>query len=305
VLHSRRADKPSAATWTDRRRACGPGPQAWYDGGMQHLLKLGPVVLEGLTTNVYLRVDEGGDVGPPSFAQDDLEGLKELMANERPERLLCDPTLSEAAATLGLTVQATPPRPLQSRAAIAVFMAWGQRGVANAGSDMALLFMQSATELWQGHPWVYWGDRQPLDVEFSGALSGSYEGVVFASKEQGYGLALYEERGAVRRLIALQEAGAAEEARALPAIAVMLDDKPAYAVEALETAGRVPRLPIPLKTGPAGLAVPSTIECLGLVAALRAVASLSDKVLHGSCDTSARGVEVSVQVTAPPARVRN
>lgn len=272
---------------------------------MQHLLKLGPVVLDGLTTNVYLRVDEGGDVGPPSFSQDDMEGLKELTANERPERLLCDPALSEAAAALGLAVQDTPPRPLQSRAAIAVFMAWGQRGVANAGSDMALLLMQSATEFWQGHPWVYWGDRQLLDVRFSGALSGSYEGVIFASKEQGYGLALYEERGAVQKLIALQEAGAGEEARALPAIAVMLDDKPAYAVEALERAGRVPRLPIPLKTSPAGLTVPSTVECLGLVATLRAVASLSDKVLQSSCDTAARGVEVSVHITAPPARVRN
>lgn len=273
----------------------------------QYLLKLGPVELTGDALNVYLRVKESGEVAAPVFGLSDVEALRELMSTEPlpPAFFHCEPALEDAALSLGLTVQKASLRALQSRAAIAVFMAWGQRGVAGAGSDMALLLMQSATEFWNAHPWIFWDERQPIRFHFHGALEHVYEGSVFGSKEQGFGLALYEDQGALETLMEMHSHTGAMPARRLPAIGVMLDDRPAYAVEALAAAGQVPRLPIPIKTGESGAAVPAPAECIALVAALRSLGSLSVSVRTSRVEMSALGVALTVDVQAPPARVRN
>jgi hypothetical protein len=272
---------------------------------MPYLLKLGPVPLEEGATNVYLRVGEGGEIASPVFGPSDEPALRELQGTDPPEGFRCEPAMAEAAAALGLGVEEPTLRVHQARAAIAVFMAWGQRGLAGMGSELALLMMQAVTEFWEAHPWVFWDDRQALDVTLSGDVERGYEGSVFGSSEQGFGLALYESRGAIKRLISLQEAGQAAEARRLPAIGVMLDDRPTYAVEALRTAGRVPRLPLPIKTGPTGPGVPRPEECLVLVAALRAVALLSPTLRDTQCEASAMGLRLLARVVAPPARVRH
>jgi hypothetical protein len=274
---------------------------------IQYLLKLGPVELSDDTVNVYLRVKESGEVAPPVFCAGDLDGLQELLAADAEPRahLRCEPALSEAAAALGIGVQEAPTRVLQSRAAIAVFMAWGQRGVAQAGTDMALLFMQVATEFWNAHPWVYWDERQPITFQFEGALEHVYEGSIFGSKEQGFGLALYEDKGALDQLLAMQTGGNVGAAKKLPASGVMLDDRPSYALEALAAAGQVPRLPIPIKTGSAGAAVPNPTECLALVAALRAASELSSAKREASCELAAHSTKLVVSVQAPQPRIRN
>jgi hypothetical protein len=271
----------------------------------QYLLKLGPVELKGDAVNVYLRVKESGEVAPPVFGLSDLEGLRELVTDESLSLCRCEPALEEAAKSLGLEIAPPTARALQSRAAIAVFMAWGQRGVSGAGSEMALLLMQAATEFWNAHPWVYWDERQPIRFVFHGAVEHAYEGSIFGSKEQGFGLALYEDVGALEQLLALQATGDIGMARKLPAIGVMLDDRPPYAVEALQAAKQVPRLPIPIKTGESGAAVPTAVECLALIAALRASSVLTASVRTSTCDSGLRGLKLSVEVQAPPARVRN
>jgi hypothetical protein len=239
------------------------------------------------------------------FELDDLAGVQSLLEGVEADSVSCEPALAETAASLGLRVEDPPQEVLSARAAIATFMAWEQRGVAGLGADKALLFVQAATEFWEARPWTHWDDSQPFQITVSGALSRTYEGSVFGGEDSGEGLALYEQSGALRVLMDLQASGQSEAASHLPAIGLTLDSRPAYAVEALAAAGRVPRLPLPMKTGPAGLAKPSLVEALVLVAALRAVARL-DLSRREALSTVVAGEEqMAVRVLAPPPRMRN
>jgi hypothetical protein len=274
---------------------------------MFHLLKLGPVQLSQATTsvNVYLRVTPKGDCAPPVFELDDMAGVQSLLEGVEADSVSCEPALAEAASRLALRVEDPPPEVLSARAAIATFMAWEQRGVAGLGADKALLFVQAASEFWEARPWTHWDDTQPFQITVSGALSRTYEGSVFGGEDGGEGLALYEQSGALRVLMELQASGQSEVASHLPAIGVTLDSRPAYAIEALAAAGRVPRLPLPMKTGPSGLSKPSLVEALVLVATLRAVARL-DLSRREALSTVVAGEEqMAVRVLAPPPRMRN
>ncbi|RKH57839.1 hypothetical protein [Corallococcus aberystwythensis] len=273
---------------------------------MFHLLKLGPVPLSVGTTGVYLRIGETGEPSAPVFEQTDAAGVRALIAGLEPSQVSCEPALADAASELGLAVAPPSPAALSARAAIATFLAWGQLGVSGLGSDKALLVVQAATEFWDAKPWMHWDDSQPFVVEVTGAHAHTYEGCVFHGDDEGpSGLALYLSPGSLGRLLELQVHGAEAEAKALPAITVSLEGRPAYAVEALSAAGRLPRLPLPVKAGPQGLSVPSSLEALILVAALRAVARLTPSQPEALSSMVAGDARMDVRVRAPAPRVRN
>ena len=270
---------------------------------MYHLLKLGPVQLSQGNTNVYLRVAGIGDFAPPVFENDDDAGVQALLEGVEPGDVSCEPALAYTAERLGLRVEDPPLGVLSARAAIATFMAWEQRRVAGLGPDKALLFVEAATEFWEARPWTHWDDSQPFHISISGAFSRTYEGSVFGGEEGGEGLALYEQSGALKVLMELQ--GSGKDASQMPAIGVTLDTRPEYAIQALAAAGRAPRLPLPLKTGPAGLSMPSLVESLVLIATLRAVARLNLTQREAISTVVAGEEQMSVRVLAPQPRVRN
>jgi hypothetical protein len=263
------------------------------------------VQLSGTTTNVYLKVADDGDVSPPVFNASDEAGLRELIGTDDPGALTVEPTLVSAARSLGLVVQDPPEGARRSRAAIAVFMAWGQRGLASLGSEIALRMIHAATEFWNARPWTTWRDDQPLAVTLTGTFESSYEGSVFGEREEGYGLALYDDRGSLRRLRLLQESGAHDEARRLAGVGVLLDDKPEYAVRALQSAAQVPKVPIPVRSGPEGAGVPRAEEAVSLIAALLAVAQLSSTARDVQIGVDVGEIAVTARVVAPPVALKN
>lgn len=273
---------------------------------MLYLLKLGPVPLSQGSTQVYLRISDLGEPSQPVFEPDDVSGLRVLVRGlEDLSAVRCEPQLAEAGAVLGLAVDEPPAAALSSRAAIATFLAWGQRGLSGLGSDKALLFVQAATEYWEARPWARWDDSQPFEVTVSGPLVHTFEGCVFHGEDGRAGLALYFQSGALQRLMEMQARGQAEAAQELPAIAVTLDTSPGYAVEALAAAKRVPRLPMPLKTGKEGVGMPSSVESLVLVAALRAVARLTPDQPEVLSSVVAGDARMEVLVRAPTPRLRH
>jgi hypothetical protein len=165
--------------------------------------------------------------------------------------------------------------------------------------------VQAATEYWEARPWSHWDDSQPFEVAVSGPLTHTFEGCVFHTGDGRAGLALYFKPGALQMLMEMQARGQGDAATQLPAIAVTLDTTPAYAVEALASAGRVPRLPMPLKTGPEGISVPNPTEAVLLVAALRAVARLSPAQQEVLSTVVAGEAQMEVRVRAPAPRVRH
>lgn len=272
---------------------------------MFHLLKLGPVPLSQGSTFVYLRISDTGEPSSPVFEADDEAGMRALLEGVDADEVRCEPDLAAMGETLGVEVAEPPAAALASRAAIATFLAWGQRGLSGLGSDKALLFVQAATEYWEARPWTHWDDSQPFEVAVSGPHVHTYEGCVFHTGDGRAGLALYFKPGALQVLMEMQARGQSEAANQLPAIAVTLDTSPLYAVEALSAAGRVPRLPMPLKTGPDGISVPGPVEALVLVAALRAVARLSPEQQEVLSTVVAGEAQMEVRVRAPAPRVRH
>ncbi|MBX7113163.1 MAG: hypothetical protein K1X64_02425 [Myxococcaceae bacterium] len=271
---------------------------------MQHLLKLGPVDVTGGYTNVYLSIGEDGAVGPPIFGVSDLEAVRALVGESKPEDFCCEPSLDEAARVVGVSLGEAPNGALQSRAAIAVYVAWKKRALL-ASSDVALSMLQAATDFWSARPWLFWTDRQPIEVRVTGQLEHTYECSVFGGAEQCFGIALYESLGGVEQFFEFQQAGRVPDARLLPAIGLMLDDQPAYATEALLAAGRVPRLPMPVKSGPQGITAPSVGECLALVATLQALSGMGPGRLNGRAQAQSQDEHVCVRVVAPPSFIRN
>jgi hypothetical protein len=272
---------------------------------MLHLLKLGPVPLSQGSTFVYLRISDTGEPASPVFEADDESGMRALLEGVDPGEVRCEPALADAGEALGVEVEEPPVSALTSRAAIATFLAWGQRGLSGMGSDKALLFMEASTEYWNAKPWAYWDDSQPFEVAVSGPLVHTFEGCVFHTGDGRAGLALYFKPGALQVLMEMQARGQGEAANQLPAIAVTLDTSPAYVVETMAAAGRVPRLPMPLKTGPDGIGVPGPVEALVLVAALRAVARLSPEQQEVLSTVVAGDAQMEVRVRAPAPRVRH
>jgi hypothetical protein len=243
---------------------------------------------------------EYGEVAPPVFQKQDLEGVKALLPGPGEAAVVAEPALSEAAQVVGLSVAEPPEAVQRARAAIAVFMAWGQRGVAQVGTEVALLLIEAATEFWNAQPWVLFGPEQPLELVFEGDLTQRCEAVMLQSDGQAQGLAVYEDKGAVARIHALQASGQAEEAKRLSGFAVVLEGRPAYAAEALAHAGKVPRLPLPVRSGRNGPSAPELAECVALGAALRALSRL-DAQGRATAEAAAGGMRVQASAVSPSA----
>lgn len=271
---------------------------------MHHLLKVGPVDIIGGHTNIYLSIADDGTVQAPIFGCDDVEALRSLVGSADRRDFCSEPLLTRAASRLGISVGTIPTEALHSRAAIAICVAWQERALL-AGSDLALVMLEAAAEFWAAQPWTRRDEREPLTVRVTGAMEGVYEACVFAKPGQGMGLVLCEGEGGLEHFLALQRQGSWVEARRLPAIGVLLDDQPSFVTRALEAAGLVPRLPIPVKSGAEGISAPSLAECLALVAGLRACAKMGDGRPSAQSSVRCQKLSVSVQVAVPLTSLRH
>ena len=274
---------------------------------MAYLLKLGPVILEteGLATNVYLRVESDGAIAQPVFGDDDTEGLRQLTSGEPADGFFCEVELTTAAEALGLRIGTPPEHALKARAAIAVYMAWGQLKLAPLGSERAIQFVAAVDDFFGAEPWRHFSDHTAVRIRITGDLDHTYEAVVLGQGGVQLGLALYETPGSLARVLALQELGDAAAAAGIPAIAVTLSEEPGYATKALEAGGHAPRLPIPMKTSMEGIGTPSTEESLALIAALKVMAVLSPIASEAQLEVSGGGKRVAafaeVRASSQPA----
>src|SRR5262249_54862523 len=74
-----------------------------------------------------------------------------------------------------------------------------------------------------------------------------FEGSIMGNGGQEFGLALYEKAGAIERIATYVDAGRMDMARREDCIAVTLDAKPRFAVDALKDAFGLPRVPYPMR----------------------------------------------------------
>ena len=114
-----------------------------------------------------------------------------------------------------------------------------------------------------------------------------------------YGIALYEERGSMEKLVRLHRAGRQKEVRQMKCIAVTFEPAPEFAAEALRSVIGVPVLPVPML-----LERGEVVPLMGTHILLLAAALVAASGLTPSTPTSIGGVSdgcgsVTVKITAP------
>jgi hypothetical protein len=83
--------------------------------------------------------------------------------------------------------------------------------------DIVENFLASVAAFCQAAPWRFWCDNDPLTLSIS---SKEYEACIMGAGGQEYGVALYDRRGAVKKLARLIDAGRMRDAAAFGNLAV-------------------------------------------------------------------------------------
>ena len=89
----------------------------------------------------------------------------------------------------------------------------------------------AAAKFFRAAPWQHWHSDLPMTFEASGAVAQTFEGCLMGNAGQEYGVALYEEKGAIEKLLKLHdEEGKPSAAKQVSCISVTFDAAPDFAV---------------------------------------------------------------------------
>ncbi|MBI2444279.1 MAG: hypothetical protein HYV42_03510 [Candidatus Magasanikbacteria bacterium] len=265
---------------------------------MLYAIKLGPVAVGTGTTYLYLGLRNGGaGILPPVTGDHDRLALCAFVQQAPGEELYCEPSLEPAGALLGFRPAKLPRWAAPIRATLALTVGLGTLLQGTEPPAVELL-IEGAAHFWRARPWRFWAHTAPLTVAISGARNEELEGSIMGAGGFEYGLALYHRKGALARMAALMAAGR-RSAITEDGYAVTFDKEPAFAVEALDDAYSLPRVPFPVRVEKGRPASPRNLELALLSGALGAVAALSPEQPETSCEVELGDERLSVHVRAP------
>jgi hypothetical protein len=267
------------------------------DATMLYAIKLGPMETEDGPITAYVGFTETGALRPV-LALKDSDGLAQLAAQAQGHELRCERALLRAGKLLGFAAAPVPDWARTGRATLAFGLSGpGPGRVRNL--DVVEHFLASVVAFCHAAPWRFWCDNDPLAVTISSTAAKEYEACIMGAGGQEYGVALYEEKGAVKKLVRLVDAGRMRDAANLGRLALTLDDEPRWAAKAIGDAFGAECVPVPLRVSGGGPRPVDEEELVTLAAALRAIAGLDSDKLESACDLLIAGARVSARVTAP------
>lgn len=260
---------------------------------MLYAIKLGPIETGEGRVSAYVGFTETRAL-PPVLASRDQDGLEQLARQAQGHDLRCERALSRAGKPLGFAAAPLPDRVRFGRATLAFSLARPGGRVRNL--DVVENFLASMAAFCRAAPWRFWCDNDPLVLTESGI---EYEACIMGAGGQEYGIALYDQKGAVKEIARLIDAGRMRDAAALGSLAATVDDEPRWAGKAIGDAFGAECVPVPLKVSGGRPRPVDEQEMLTLAAALRAIASLDPHHLEVTHDFLIAGSRVSARVTAP------
>jgi len=261
---------------------------------MLYAIKLGPIETGEGRTSAYVGFTETHAL-PSVLAGRDKDGLEQLARQAQGHDLCCERSLSRAGKPLGFAPAPIPDRARFGRATLAFALAGpGPSRIRNL--EAVENFLASVAVFCRAAPWRFWCDNDPLVVSVSG---NEYEACIMGAGGQEYGVALYEERGAVKKLARLVDAGRMRDAANLGSLAVTIDDEPRWAAKAIGDAFGAECVPVPLRASGGRPRPVEVEEMVTLAVALRAIGGLDANHLEATCDLLISGSHVSARVTAP------
>jgi hypothetical protein len=267
---------------------------------MIYAIKLGPIETGEGPVNAYVGIRDDGYLVRPVMGRRDNDALRQLAAESDPgEKLLCEGKLARAGSTLGFESAPMPAWVPLPRASLAIALALGPLMVPGDPSALHML-CHGATEFLRAKPWRYWTDNEPVEVVLDGAVQARYEGALMGAGGMEFGVALYKRAGALERIARAVDAGRMKGAAREDAIAVTLDDKPRFAIDALHDAYGLDRLPVPIKLVGGGAAAISGEDVAILGGTLRLLAMLTPEHRTGAMAVGNEDHEIRIAITMPP-----
>jgi hypothetical protein len=274
-------------------------PELWYRRPMLYAMRIGPLLLpEGGAPYAFLGITDAGHVVAPLLTHHDAKGLRHLAAQAQGEELRCEPGLVHAGREFGFKAGPMPESAIPMRASFVLGVGIGKVYADVRNPDLLLDLAQAAAEFWRARPFDHWTDEQAIEIELAGAMNRTVEASILGNGGQEYGLALYFEPGGIQKIVRAVDQGRPEKAAAVEALAMTLDDEPAFAVEALDAAYGLPRVPIAMRSGRELRSV-NELELSALTAAVRAVAKLTPGMRDTTAVAEVEGMKSIARVRAP------
>jgi hypothetical protein len=241
---------------------------------MPHVFRLGPFTVGDRDAYAYAALDDDGAMLPPHVAHTDAEGLGAL-ARELRGPLRCESALRAAGEPFGFVAAELPAEALLPRAVLAY-------GLGNATSPktrppLALLvrFFRACATFWGARPWDLVDSDDPVPVTLDeGGRRTVREGSILGGGGEEFGLALYDERGSIARVVAAVNRGDMRAAGQVSSVVVMLSEEPTWAASAFGDAFGLPRIPLVMRTLGRKSSSGSAADLLALTAALEAVTGM-------------------------------
>lgn len=267
---------------------------------MLYAFKLGPIETgDGfMTTYVGMTPDEALQ---PKFAARPADALRSLAEQAAGHELRCEPSLARAGKAVGFEPAKAPEWVAFPRATLAFGLALGNHGSKLFGAPIPDFLAASATFM-KARPWRHWDNGDVVDLRVTGLRNEQYEASIMGSGGQEYGIALYEEKGAIAKLSRLFDEGRVHEAANIRSIAVTMDDQPLWAIKAVKDAFGLARLPVPIKVARGAPGPVDAIDLATLATALMAVAQLTPRKTETTArlevDGGGRGTSGLIEVTA-------
>jgi hypothetical protein len=247
--------------------------------------------------DLYVGMRDGW-IAPMVSDVTDGEAMRQLAKHGAGHELRCEKRLAKAGKRHGFEPAEAPDWVSTVRSGLVVCMALGP----SMGPDCMLPageLAKASSKFLRGAPWQHWHSDLPMKFEVSGLVERTFEGCVMGSGGSEYGIALYEEPGAMEKLVTLHKAGREKDARQMRCIAVTFDAAPDFAAEALQQVIGAPILPMPTRVERGKMGAPAGGEILVLAAALVAASGLTPSTPVSIGGVSDGRGSVTVKVTAP------
>lgn len=190
-----------------------------------YVFKLGSVPTDVGSFDLYIGMRDGW-IAPMVSSVTESEALRQLAQQGRGCDLQCEPQLTRAGRKHGFTAAAAPDWAIAVRCGITICMALGPSMKPDAMRP-AYELAKSSKHFFAGAPWRHWHADLPLTFEVSGLVDRTFEGCIMGSGGGEFGVALYEEKGALEKIVALGKAGRQKDAAQLKCIAVTFNEVPA------------------------------------------------------------------------------
>ncbi len=269
---------------------------------MLYAIKLGPIETRD-DGDAFAYIGFADDVAlPPEMAKRDAEGLRLLAERHgRGRDLQCEPRLAKAGKKLGFVSRPMPEWVREGRGFLAFGLGLGPYARFFVDKAPITALLAATAKFMEAEPWQWWSDSDPLSVSVMGSAGRKYEGCIMGAGGEEFGIALYENPGALERIAAAVDAGDFTAVAKEPSLSMTINFEPAWAAEAVDDAYRTKGIPMPMKLFKGK---PADLDALSLTilrGTLEAVARLRPGNLLETVEMEVDGgrLRLTVEAVAP------